>query len=341
MQIKTLVQNGKPRVAENVAGLIAQAVMREPFDSVGVAVAYASVAGLHTLLKVLKDAESIRSSYWLFGLDDCLTHPSVLDRVIALPNATLRVAGERIDGRRFHPKVYWFSSQKKKTPSALIAGSSNLTINGLSDNVESVVSLSAGNRKDALHLESTWNQLWAIGKTPSHQLLAQYKADFELRPKHGEDIKKGVEILTSDSASVDPSCASICWIEVGNITGFQGEQLEIKAEQALFFGLAIQGGADTQITVSLDSGAVIKIPVKYRGNAMWRFNLPQAIPEVSRGLRPGGGRSPYVAIFERLNGGALRLSFVISKSASFKKIRSQSQRAGTVGRTTAREYGWF
>jgi hypothetical protein len=128
---------------------------------------------------------------------------------------------------------------------------------------------------------------------------------------------------------------------VGKITGFQNEQLEIKAEQALFFGLASHGGPDTQISVSLVSGAVIEIPVKYRGNAMWRFNLSQAIPEVANGLRPGGGRSPYIAVFKRFQSGSLKLSFVLATSAAFQKLRRESQRAGTVGRTTAREYGWF
>jgi hypothetical protein len=180
--------------------------------------------------------------------------------------------------------------------------------------------------------------------------LTKYREQFEqhltvrrsLPPTAEEVESREDEVLRRDSALVDPATATICWIEVGRITGFQAEQLEIKAEQALFFGLPAHGGPDSSVDVTLTDGSVVSVPVKYYGNAMWRFNLPQDIPEVARGLRPGGRRSHYVAVFTRQPAsGSILLEFISDTSRRYRQLVSRSQALGTIGSTSARRYGWL
>lgn len=338
MQQRFLVQAGGAAKGRRVCDLVKQLVEETGADRIGVSVAYASVSGLRALLALIPN---IGSSQWLVGLDDLLTHPSVFDVLASIPNAQVRVAGEDVSGYRFHPKIYWVSAAWGAR-SGMIIGSANLTHSGLFQNVEAVVSMRAQGRFEVQQLEREWRTAWDIGSNPTKVVLARYREDFvrAFKRRRVPAQHKG-PILDHDGSTVDPSVANAVWIEVGKITGFQSEQLEIKAEQALFFGLPMHGGLETAVRVGLASGQLISIPVKYRGNAMWRFNLPAAIPEVAAGLRPGGGRSPFIAVFERTKSGDLKLRFVRVESDEARQLRKASRERGTLGSTTARAYGWF
>lgn len=337
-----ILQHAQTRGASSLDEHIAEIVKSNSYDTLGVAVAYASVAGVRTFLNALSDIDALTRSYWLLGLDDCITPPSVLELVADIPGAFVRVAGERVNKQRFHPKVIWLSTRSAPSTAALVVGSANLTLGGLRENVETVVASQAINQVEARRYKKLWQELWLIGRVPDNKLLSAYRSDFDSlqRGRINKRPLPGNEVLASDFASIDPSRAKVCWIEVGNITGFQSEQLEIKGEQALFFGLPIVGSVPIEVAVGLTSGKQVNIPVRYYGNAMWRFNLPAIIPEVSKGLRPGGRRSPYVAIFDR-SSGVLRLSFITVTGRDFKRLRKISMQAGTLGSTSAREYGWF
>lgn len=330
---------GDDRIGDLVEGTAAA----RAYDTIGVAVAYASVAGVRTLLDAIKDTQLLNTSYWLFGLDDLLTQPQAIDLVTRLPSSQVRVAGIRVNGKRFHPKVYWFSSQRARTHSSLIVGSANLTRAGFSSNVEAAVVTSASGSEETMALNALWKKAWAAGRRPNARLLEDYNNEYKTARATRAVATRGANklVLADDEASIDPSLASVCWIEVGNITGFRQEQLEIKAEQALFFGLASSGGPDIEIPVRLQSGRTVEIPVRYRGNFMWRFEFPVSIPEVARGLRPDGGRSPYAAIFTRGASGRISLRFVEVASQEFSDLREATRLAGTLGKTTAREYGWY
>lgn len=338
MRQELLVQAAGGSSGGRVLDLASRLVTATAPKHLGVAVAYASVSGLRSLMCLVP---SVTQSAWVIGLDDMLTHPSVIDVLARLPGASLRVAGEPVNGRRFHPKMYMLSN-KRAAVASLMVGSANMTSGGLSTNAEAVVALTARRSVEVLQLERYWQEAWRLGAPPTEALIEKYRRDFELafKARKRSAIPTG-PILAHDDATIDPSVATVVWIEVGNITGFRQEQLEIKAEQALFFGLPMTGGPDTVIRVRVISGKDVDIPVKYRGNAMWRFNLPESIPEVSAGLRPNGKRSPFIAVFTRAASGAVTLEFVRIGSLRGKQLISESEGRGTYGHTSARSYGWY
>ncbi len=337
-----------------VSAILKEAVAAGDFDTMGVAVAFASVAGVTELLDSILAGRLPAQSYWLFGLDNCITHPDAIERVMKLEGAQVRVANGQRGVWIFHPKLYWFSDDDSN--SALLMGSANLTAGGLGGNVEAVAALEAMTDTESEALDEIWNATWRLGRKMTPKLLAAYRRDFDLarkaRKKAGLLINKGSgtarkrsgPVLASDDARVDPSLATKCWIEVGNITGFNQDQLEIKAEQALFFGWPANGGGNQNLRARLASGAIAEIQANYYGNHMWRLLLPQSVPEVEAGLRTRRGgkllRSSYVAVFTR-KGKSIELRFIRLSSPEFKALRKATERAGTLGSTTAREYGWI
>ena len=348
---KIVLQYGTARVAD----LLKETCGNSGCDTFGVAVAYATVPGVREMLDSILLGNPPKKSHWLFGLDDWITHPDAIELAMKLKGATVRVVNSGDKGGKFHPKLYWFSSKGKR--SSLVLGSANLTRNGLAENVEAVAALVAGGKSESATLDAIWANAWKLGKSATPKVLADYREKFawarEARKKAGLLSKKSPAgsktgkggkqvVLHNDAASVDPSLASTCWIEVGSITGFGAEQLEIKAEQLPFFGVPQRGGANTSIEFGLKSGRRVVIPLRFfKKNDMWRFLLPQEIPEVSgKGLRPDGKRSPYVAVFKR-DGKKYSLHFIKLGAVEFKKLRKETEQAETLGHTTAREYGWI
>lgn len=351
---KIALQYGKTLVAD----LLKETFEGSGYDTLGIAVAYATVPGVRKMLDSILDGKLPSKSYWLFGLDDWITHPDAIELATQLTGATVKVAKGGGKGGKFHPKLYWFAGKGKR--SSLVLGSANLTRNGLGENVEAVAALVASGKSESATLDAIWANAWKLGKSATPKVLADYRTKFawarEARKKAGllsrQELtgskagrpgKTGKQVvLENDAASVDPSLANTCWIEVGKITGFGADQLEIKAEQALFFDLPSKGGSDRLVRLRLDSGAKVTCRVHYFGrNHMWRFLLSQKIPEVAgKGLRPDGKRSQYAAVFQR-NGSSYSLRFVKLGTAEFKKLRNETEQAGTLGHTTAREYGWI
>ena len=339
---------------KRVSAILKEAFAAGDFDTMGVAVAFASVAGVNELLDSILAGRLPTRSHWLFGLDNCITHPDAIERAMKLKGAEVRVSNGQRGVWIFHPKLYWFSDDGSN--SSLVLGSANLTAGGLGGNVEAVAALEAVTDTESAALGSIWNATWKLGRRMTPKMLAAYRCDFDLarkaRKKAGLLLDKGSStarkrngpVLASDDARVDPSLATKCWIEVGNITGFNQDQLEIKAEQALFFGWPTSGGGNQILRTRLASGATAEIQSHYYGNHMWRLLLPPSIPEVKAGLRKRRGgkllRSNHVAVFTR-KGKAIELRFIRISSPEFKTLRTATERAGTLGSTTAREYGWI
>ena len=152
-------------------------------------------------------------------------------------------------------------------------------------------------------------------------------------------------ILASDDAELDPAQATICWIECGYITAM-GREIELKAEQGLFFGLNPAGEEPRVFNFLVSSGVTTSLRLKFQANHMWRLQLNSEVPEVAAGLRPRMpdgtlGRSSYVAVFERTDDGSVfRLRFIGLSSIEFAKLARKSRQLGTLGQTSARQYGW-
>ena len=351
MKVEFQVQTPTSKSTHTLAQLIRDRAAQASFDEAFVSVAYMTVSGIRLLINGFANSIPGKSK-WLIGLDDCITQPGAIDAAMAIPGAEVRVVSYAEIGLRFHPKVYIFRKNSKPKQGLTILGSSNLTSQALAGNSEANAIINVESQEDFLTTQALWDALWKQGHSPTRQELVEYKKRYETanarKPKEvtakGKS-KSGMIILSSDDAELDPTQADTCWIECGYITAM-GREIEIKAEQGLFFGLNPSGEKSKTFDFKLSSGAKTQLRLKFQGNHMWRLQLTNEVPEVAAGLRPrlpDGtlGRSPYVAIFERTNKSSLfRLRFIDLSSVEFKNLAKKSSRLGTLGKTTARQYGW-
>lgn len=352
MKASLLIQGPETVDSKSLQAHVVACVGKGKFDFARIAVAYATVSGVRSLLAAFDD-HGLAKSRWLIGLDDAITQPGAIDLLLSLKNVEVRIASLEASGRRFHPKFYAFGHVDKDRVISVLIGSANLTANAFRGNSEATALLEHEDQKDKNQVNTAWDQLWAQGHEPTAIELNTYSEKYEktavLYQKYRMAIKrslskpKSAEVLASDDAELDPSMANICWIECGNVTAM-GRELELKAEQGLFFGLNPSGGQSKTILIRASDGSNVDLLMKYQGNHMWRLQMNNAVPEVKAGLRPlkrNGklGRSPYVVVFERAPG-ITTLRFIKLDSKEFVALRERTHKGGTLGHTTAREYGW-
>jgi len=320
--------------------------------------AYATASGVLELLSATESLSPTPSLWWLFGMDDCLTEPGAID-LARSQGGIVRVASFMNARRRFHPKVLHFTNNDSAAD-AVIIGSANLTLNGLTKNAEAISILHAESASDADTLRHLVTSLYRLGHVPSDIELDKYRQAYKAaRPYHRKvahlarkaskpqaPLRRAHSAGGTDTVSpgIDPTVATKCWIEVGKNTAM-GRELEIKAEQALFFGLHHSAGKRQVRNFRLSNGSSMQLNFKYQGNAMWRLQMRNEIPEVRRGLRPilDGrlGRSPYVAVFERDRArNSFKLRFIRENSDAYRRIKRDAEINGTIGHTTTRQYGW-
>ncbi len=357
MQYTHTTQTPTSDAVDTIVGNIEQFTADKSLDTIHAAMAYVSVAGVRRLLDVLHN-RAITESRWLIGTDDAITQPGAIELCRDLTHSTVRVASFEEESLRFHAKVLLMTSSSADDKGLMMVGSANLTHHGLEGNAESVVFLHAESAADVAELTARWNDIWSLGRSLTTAELRRYARRYEknkavrkklvraTRAKKPSKPRKVKQVLVSDKAELDPSLANTCWIECGYITAM-GRELELKAEQGLFFGLNPRGEKPRRFDFTLSNGKTAQLRLKFQGNAMWRLQLTTEVPEVARGLRPRMpdgtlGRSPWVAIVERSRKrGKFTLRFVKLRSREYKELRRRSQDVGTVGRTSAREYGWL
>lgn len=351
MKIEFQIQTPASKPAQTLAYFISDRAGKTAFDEALVSVAYMTVSGIRLLMNGFSNSMPSKSQ-WLIGLDDYITQPGAIDTAMAIPGAEVRVVSYAELGLRFHPKVYIFRKNSKPKQGMTILGSANLTSQALAGNGEANAVIDTEGQEDLLATQTLWDSLWKQGHAPTKQELISYKEKYLAQkvrnPKAVVTKKKkkpGMIILSSDDAELDPAQAKTCWIECGKITAM-GREIELKAEQGLFFGLTPTGEESKIFNFIVSSEKKVQLRLKFQGNHMWRLQLTNEVPEVASGLRPllqNGklGRSPYVAIIERTDSRALfRLRFIDLLSEEFEKLAIKSSQLGTLGKTTARQYGW-
>lgn len=354
MQTAVLTQGPTTPEKDSLQCYLTGRIHKDQFDTAKVAVAYATVSGVRALLAAF-NAHGLKKSSWLLGLDDAITQPGAIDLLLSLGNAEVRVASHEDADFRFHPKFFAFAHAAGSDEVLCLIGSANLTVSAFCGNAEAVAVLECQSAHDRASIDAAWKRLWAQGHVPTVAELDAYKALYKKAARvHGKyktliaKKKKSVgsaEVLVSDDAELDPAMANICWIECGNVTAM-GRELEFKAEQGLYFGLNPSGGKSKLISLRTSEGKKTNLTMKYQGNHMWRLQMNNSVPEVKAGLRPKKkngkrGRSPYVAIFSRNKpGGVIDLKFINLNGKDFSELRKRTIASGTLGKTSAREYGW-
>jgi hypothetical protein len=356
MRINPLVQKPSSAPDENVRAALEGYLRDQVREHLYVAMAYVSIAGVRTLLEAFPPDQPTRS-HWLVGLDDALTQPGAIQLLLSLKHAQVRVGSFARSNLRFHPKVCRLQTVSGGGKDLLMIGSANLTNNALEGNSEAVVFLETEDAAEKRLFGRVWAELWAQGHVPTSADLKRYTTLYREASKirrrlpkelaHGRKVtpERPRVILKGDAAELDPAHAQTCWIECGYITAM-GRELEFKAEQGLFFGLPPTGGPAKTFVFRTSEGTLVSLRLKYQQNHMWRLQMNNLVPEVRRGLRPllsDGtlGRSNKVAVFTRDGDPkTFALIFVSIKSRAFKRLETRSRTYGTIGRTSARAYGW-
>lgn len=171
MKVQVLAQGGPSGLS--LAAAIKQHVRETNYDRLDVAVAYATLQGIHALERILDALPPV--SRWLVGLDDAVTQPEALEHLLQQPGAEVRVA-KLSPARRFHPKLYRLWDSAHVDCSLLVIGSGNLTQNGLQENAEAGVLLQAESVAEANEGAQTFDELWQLGHTPTSAELQAYRA---------------------------------------------------------------------------------------------------------------------------------------------------------------------
>ena len=327
---------------------------RGPWKRLSVAVAYSSVAGVTKMHEIVTKHNPEIKVRWLLGLDDYITSPGAVEFCDSSIGSQTKIYQSKNKGTRFHPKLYIFESEKSADNLTACVGSTNLTKTALLDNCEAGAILETKNNNDAHLILSSFDVMWNLGKKPSKKIMQLYSEDYKkfkssrsffLQDTNSKKKTQKRLVLNDDLAEKSPDLATVCWIEVGKNTAM-GRELEFKGEQARYFDLSPHGGDAENRSFLVSDNKKIKLRMKYQGNSMWRLQMTKDVPEASKGLRPISngklGRSPYVAVFEKLkNKHCYALSFIHEKSADYKNIKKHSKKLGTIGHTTTRNYGWY
>ena len=351
MTIRLIAQSPAAPKSQSLQSAFKADAMAHKFRQLRVACAYATVAGVRSISSSLR-CDKFEKTTWIIGLDDYFTQPKALRLIRAMPGSTLRIAKSHASGR-FHPKYYLLDIDKKAANRIAYIGSANASAGAITSNSELVCRVETAIATDIDQFESAWDFFLKWSISPTDGLLDDYEERFNIaKLKRDKDKTPGIkvgDILENDDAEVDPTQSRTCWIEVGSNT-MLGKELEIKAEQALFFGLNEHGEDPKYFKFALSDGSVTDLRLKYQSaNSMWRLQMNDSVPEVKLGLRPlvNGvlGRSTKTAVFRRLKGGRFSLEFPENASPAADSLRSSSFLSGTIGRTRhgprGRDYGWF
>lgn len=338
------------------------------------AVAYATWGGVRVLDHILREGSDgqwnrVRKR-WLVGIDWCRTDPSALSRLMALPSSAVRIPSGRFLVSRsgcnpatsYHPKLFLL---RGKARSAIICGSGNLSINGLTKGCECgslflvnhPASDDAEGHSQLTRLLAWFRQAWRNASPVNSSLRAQY----EQRCKHL--LKQGKAVPTEDDASPpEPSprrrgktlseeqvralrTFDNLWIEASALGanlghGRPGNQLDMTRYTRVFFGAAL---CDVPVNTVIDELTLVWDGHRYEGRTL-RF-CDNGIDKLN--VPPAGSRGPLyyknrTLLFTRQSDGTF--AFVVGDRRQVTEWRRISRQRGLLhampGRKP-REWGLF
>lgn len=281
-------------------------------------------------------------SRWLFGIDYGRSQPTALRDIAAKPNATVRVHdGVQVVQRAgffprqdFHLKAC-FLHNRCTGASAMLAGSGNFSLNGLSRSIECGVLITTRTEEDHRKLvrpvwraaERLWNRA-----DPLDQLLDDYVDLWTpgIAPPSA-DAPSSAALVRGDYARF--------WIEVGYVTpnrgGREGNQFDMPRGVHAFFGLrtAANQVANSKIgdVTFVGNGIPLTRALRLGNNLMEKLTLP--IPE-NLAFRTYSGK---ILEFTRVPGGFAINAYELDE---FERLLRQSPSAVTLKMGSGRTYGY-
>lgn len=356
MDTRLVAQGRAPGVSLTAA--LQEALIGIDVNRLDVAVAYATVSGIIALEKAVTAFPGV--SRWVVGLDDAITQPEAIVRLMNMPGATVRLASLAAQGRRFHPKVYCLWSTTAPERCVLSVGSGNMTLNGLRKNGEVAAILSASSAQESDDLKAIWAEMWELGAPATLEKLAEYESRYKLARKARKavtaagaappDPEPNEPVNDEVVLNGDPTTAAFAWLDAGSATA-QGREVELPRAMVPYFGVGPQTASPVQLRLRLANGRVDLLPLTMReDNSMWRIAFTSASINAGTGrntLRPvaGGNRSDLAVAFARTGKRRFDLEFVPLGSARYQSLVTKATAAGAYHRTRktpdGRSFGFF
>jgi HKD family nuclease len=314
---------GSPVILDRLAGIISAGNYRR----FRIAVAFATYAGVVLIQRLLNQRDSPIEVLALVGLDRNITEPEALKRLREDDRVSLRVF-RSAPTTMFHAKAYFFDGEEDPT---LLVGSCNLSKAAFTQNRESAIWLS-GPAELFTEWEEWWEVLWSSAEPLTNELLAEYRARYEVDRNGASDNQNhgDSESLTSSAAQGDR-----LWLGTGSMTGGAVSQLELPRETAAFFLDEADTNATVELTLIRGSMSWPNNHMAFYQNEMWRINLSTEIPEVEAKSLP----YKYV-LFERTDvRDTYRFDVVDEEDRA--ELRMASEALEQYGQTMSRDFGWL
>lgn len=337
------------------------------FTRLRVASAFATESGVEQIEKLVDTATfRMAEKQWLIGLENGLTQPAALRRLLELPNSKvclvqiheiLKSPGLAAS-TFFHTKLYEFAAPAAGM-TTIITGSANLTEGGLRRNVEQFAIWDGPLSQEVpTALNAWWSKYWKQEWLANSALIDEYAArrptiqqqSGAQRPTSKGPIPTSGPIIEVEPPASDLRNASELWIEaVRQLEGGAHNQLELMLNAHTFFFPDLEDvprDVPRRLIFIDDRGREYTNPnrqilyngppLRKRGNAMWRVYLPTAHEGLS-GYQQGGVLIRFARTSER---DRYRLSFVSSDSPVADSWFDQSSKVASVSGPPTRLMGW-
>lgn len=298
--------------SKQYADLFRMALRQASYDEFYAAVAYATWGGVNALDKILREGldggwDTVKKQ-WLVGIDWCRTDPSALIRLAALSNSAARIPnGEFLvstPGCRavipYHPKLFLL---RGKETSAIICGSGNLSVCGLTKSCEcgSLVWVNhhaeedADGRSQLIGLLKWFDDTWRNASLFNSSLSALYEKQCKILLKQGRAVPTEDDAIPPDpsqgrgrKAVSEEQIRALrtfdnFWIEAGVLganlgRGIPGNQLDMVRYTRVFFGIP---ATDVERNTVIDHIKIVwegqhypSQTLKFGNNWMDKLNVP-------------------------------------------------------------------
>jgi len=344
---------GSPESPPLIARHVLQAINSAQVTAMDAAYAYLSLAGVDSFLSSYRaDQHFARANKrWVAGIHHGITEPAAIDEIASISNTEVRVYSPtgriEIDALRARPLMHAKVARLAFGGSSLfIVGSANITRAAIGDhakNFESCIAVddspTAGQIANTRQFTAWFRSVWRDSLVATPQRIDRYS---RVRQRF---IERHPVIQTQLD---QPPMAGIgdrecLWIEAGQMSGGDRNQIEFGPSLAQFFG-PIQR-ATIRLRIVYDAIERADRPLSHKvtqwGTEIWRLSLITS--------RQGGpryaGRTMHLRRREDARGQYFELQVEDCNSAIAGRWRARAHRNGTVAETgtagQGRTYGVY
>jgi HKD family nuclease len=349
--MSTRIHVGHSKTA-SFESLLTEGLSQTRCRSIGLAVAYVSSYGAHSIKKLSRDV-GLSQIRLITDIRDAVTHPQAL-RLALAEKWSVRVVNAE---RTFHPKLYvggkrFDSSGAVLEPRTFLIGSSNLTRSGLNTNVECC--LIRNSVSDLRNVGKVFASLWSFGVDLTKTILDEYEERFAARNRTRpvEDLAAlGVSDLAGTESNTKPRgrpipsmssrVATVAWAGLQSSTGERRFQPEFprRVGEMVQRMISAAGASATEFGAMCEDGVMRRMKYTYYdANSMYRLNVPNDVPGVDIARNEHRGAIKLEIIKDQVN--PIRVKICLDED-DLRQLNERSQALATIGETSTRHYGWF